>query len=247
MNVAVKFSEMEHAFSLGFGEEVSINDGYEKGYDAGKRAEWNAFWDACQVDGSTQSYVQRFAGRGWNDITFKPKYDIRIAYNGAVRTFAYCGVKDLRGILEKQGVELDTDEGGNMTNMFESASITRMPTLNISKQNSGYAIFVGCKSLQSIQKLIFKADGTTPIGSNMFQNCSALTEIEEIEGTIGKSLDMRWCEQLTHDTLIRISNALKDYSADTSGTIHKLIIGANQEKLTQDEIKKIEDKGWYLA
>ena len=194
---------------------TTIAENAQKVYDAGKQAEYDTFWDACQVDGSQKSYVQRFAGAGWNDGTFKPKYDIVVSYNGMVRMFSFSHIQDLRGILEKRGVTLDVSAGANFTNMCESSWITRFPILDISKQNSGYAIFTGCADLQSIQKLIFKADGTTPIGSSMFQNCSALTEIEEIEGTIGQNgFDTHWSTKLSKASIESIVNAL---SATTTG------------------------------
>ena len=59
---------------------------------------------------------------------------------------------------------------------------------------------------------------------------------------------MRWSTKLSHDSLMSIINALKDYSADTSGTTYTLTIGGtNIEKLTQDELDSIEEKGWEYA
>lgn len=194
---------------------VTIADNEQKVFDAGKQAEYDAFWDSYQLDGLSRSHVGRFAGSGWNDITFKPKYDLIMAYNGMVRTFSYSHIEDLRGILEKQGVVLDTSAGGNMTNMCEQSWITRFPILDISKQNSGYAIFVACSRLKSIQKLKVKDDGTTPIGSNMFQGCTELEDIEEIEGVIGvNGFDVHWSTKLSKASHVNIINAL---SATTTG------------------------------
>ena len=226
--------------------DVIINVDYWKSY--GMQTEYDRFWDACQGDGSQKSYVSRFAGAGWNDDTFKPKYDIVVSTNGMVRMFSYSYIRDLRGILERQGVTLDVSAGANFTNMCENSRITRFPILDISKANSGYAIFVGCTLLKSIQKIVLKADGTTPISNQMFQSCTALEEIEEIEGVIGKNIDLHWATKLTHDTLMRIINALQDKSEDTSGTNWALTIGTeNQDKLTDSEKAVATQKGWTIA
>lgn len=53
-------------------------------YDAGKQAEYDAFWDAYQDNGNLRNYDYAFAGLGWNDTTFKPKYPIVATYGNGM-------------------------------------------------------------------------------------------------------------------------------------------------------------------
>ena len=52
------------------------NDGYLLGEEAGKKSEYDAFWDAFQLDGERTNYSYAFSGSGWHSETFKPKYKI---------------------------------------------------------------------------------------------------------------------------------------------------------------------------
>ena len=45
-------------------------------YEAGKKAEWDAFWDSYQQDGAKLNYTQAFYSTRWNDINYKPKYPL---------------------------------------------------------------------------------------------------------------------------------------------------------------------------
>jgi hypothetical protein len=49
---------------------------YDEVYEAGKQAEYDAFWDSFQDNGNRHIYYYAFCGAGWNTETFKPKYKI---------------------------------------------------------------------------------------------------------------------------------------------------------------------------
>ena len=51
-------------------------------FEAGKKAQYDAFWDRYQDYGDRRDYTMLFAGAGWTPETFKPKYKI-IAGNGS--------------------------------------------------------------------------------------------------------------------------------------------------------------------
>ena len=59
--------------------DVIVNNG---DFDAGKKAEYDAFWDTFQNNGNRTTYSYAFYGSavGWNDTTFNPKYPIKIIY-----------------------------------------------------------------------------------------------------------------------------------------------------------------------
>lgn len=45
-----------------------------KVYEAGKKSEYDAFWDAFQVNGTRTNYRQAFINEGWTAENFKPKH-----------------------------------------------------------------------------------------------------------------------------------------------------------------------------
>ena len=46
-----------------------------KVYDAGKKSQYDEFWDSYQENGTCTNYNYAFYGRGWTNKTFNPKYD----------------------------------------------------------------------------------------------------------------------------------------------------------------------------
>ena len=219
---------------------------YLKAYEAGKHAEWSEFWDKVQDYGNRTSYNYGFAGTSWNDKTFFPKYDIRPSW-AAVGLFHNSGITDLEARLEECGVVLDISSNPNLTSVFDSAKVEVVPaiTLHVSP-SSTYYTFGNAKSLRTIRKIILP-DGFTSDFTQTFINCTSLENIL-FEGVIPKDINIQWSTKLTHDSLMSIINALKDYSEDTSGTVYTITLGeVNKSKLTDDEKSIITNKGWVIG
>ena len=90
-----------------------------------------------------------------------------------------------------------------------------------------------CYSLRKIMYLDFKS--ATDVRYT-FDGCNSLEEIVEIKNIEVSGISFASCQNLNHDTLIRIRNACYDYSDDTENT-HNIIIGtANIAKLTEEEL-----------
>jgi hypothetical protein len=49
---------------------------FDEVYEAGKQAEYDAFWDELQDFGERPHYAYAFAFSGWNDKNYNPKYSI---------------------------------------------------------------------------------------------------------------------------------------------------------------------------
>ena len=79
---------------------------YDEVYEAGKKAEYDRFWDAYQENGQPKQYFYAFAGIGWTDETFKPKHDIIFNQASNLNAFQYCAVTDLVKSLNDCGVVL---------------------------------------------------------------------------------------------------------------------------------------------
>ena len=212
-------------------------------YDAGKQAEYDEFWDALQAKGSRRLYGYVFHGGGWNDETFRPKYDIVLKGDYAgMQTFGHCGVVDLKGCLERQGVKLDLSQlaSFNHSSLIWS-TIEILPDLDLSSA-SGTLSFYYAYKLREVGTIKVRNDGQ--VGWN-FEGVTALETIT-IDGPLGKSFNVSYCQKLTHDSLMSFINALVDYSG--SGKTYTMTMGTtNLAKLTDGEKAIATQKGWTLA
>ena len=86
---------------------AAIAENQPKVYDKGKYDEWSDFWDIYQEKGNRNMYLYSFAGYAWRDDIFRPKYNMILRYSN-VNMFHYSYLTDLKGLLEKRGVILDT-------------------------------------------------------------------------------------------------------------------------------------------
>ena len=179
----------------GEGYKEGYNKGYNEGldtdaYEEGKKAEHDTFWDAFQ-NANRRTWNCAFQNACWNDTTFYPKNDLIIS-GDAASLFRYCGITDLEGRLKEcgvtlGGVTLDTSECTNLNCGFGESTLTIVPTLDLRKctaSGSTTGLFSGCKSLNTIRKLI--VNETTKFSST-FQNCPELRNIE-FDGEIASDI-----------------------------------------------------------
>lgn len=257
MKLDVKFTELTNSFETVFGEVHNISDGgYERGYaegetkgykkgytegevkgfEDGAKSEHDRFWDAFQNYGNRRDYDSAFIN--WNDETFKPKYDIIVKGWGS-SLFRKSSITDLKGILEKQGVRLDTSENQALIQSFQDSSITHIPEINATKStNNNYLFSTG--SILTIDKFIVVE--TTPYTSTTFL-CSNLESVI-FEGVIGQNgLSVSRCTKLNHESLMSIINALKSGVSGLTCTLGT----TNLAKLTDAEKAIATEKGWTLA
>lgn len=224
------------------GYTIGFNEGHDWGYDSGKQAEYDRFWDAAQKNGDRTNYNFAFSGGMWSQATFKPKYPIRPT--SAMNMFGYWGgYSEVGELIDLSDIDIDFSNCTDINNMFTmNKEVKAVGIINATKSGL-QGTFNNAINLKSIEKLILKDEGTQSFSST-FSNCNSLENIV-FEGVIGKNLDMRYSTNLTHDSLMSIINALKDYSADTSGTTYTLTIGGtNIAKLTEEELEIIRSKGW---
>lgn len=229
---------------------TTVAENQQKVYDAGKQAEYDAFWDAYQTIGERVNYQASFGGGGWTNATFKPKYDINPTNASAM--FMYSAIANLEVALNNAGVTLDLRNAASTSQMFAGSAVIVLPELDLRGCTYGsgtlYQMFMACKNLATIRKIILKNAGTDRFTANDFSGCVALENVV-FEGVIGRNgLSLASSTKLTHDSLVSIINCLADYSGDTSGTTWKITIGsANIAKLTEDELSIAYNKGWTVA
>lgn len=181
-------------------------------FEAGRKAEYDAFWDGFFTN--TEEYAWRFAGKGWNDHTFKPDRDIIFTKRGANYCFCNSLITDLEAILKRNNVVLDTSKTQRLDNFFNYCiSLTCVPEIVINENCTNItSMFSECRALRTIRKLTFPEK--TFNAASVFYNCLALEEIT-IGGTIGcNGLDLHWSTMLNKASITSFINAL---STTTSG------------------------------
>jgi hypothetical protein len=209
-------TDLDDVYEAGYNKgltDAPPSGDYQDGFEAGKQAEYDAFWDGYQEKGLRKTSDFLFAGNGWTKSNLIPKYDIQPTR--ANQMFSLSGfVGDLAQHFENLGRTLDFSNCIMASGIFANASsITRIGVLDFSKVTYGSGWFANMRNLETIDKLIFSED-TVATGSS-FESCSKLANIT-IEGTINKSINFAACP-LTYESMKSIYEHLKDYTS-ASGT-----------------------------
>ena len=115
-------------------------------YEAGRKAEYDAFWDVYQNNGSAKGYSYAFAGQAWKDAVYNPKYDIVINYTAAYMYY------DTRITDTKIVIDLANGSGSRTTSyMFGSAtSLVTILKLIVSSTTPFSNTFHNCPELVNL-------------------------------------------------------------------------------------------------
>lgn len=218
---------------------------FDAGKTEGKQTEYDRFWDAFQDNGNRTQYENGFSGHGWNNDTFKPKYNMQPTT--CYMMFRNAQITELWKILDNLGVTLDTSKSTNFQYTFYNFQLLA----DGSSWNAGvidmssaiftnYAIYGNW--VKKVEKLVVSE--TTVFSNQTFQYAPKLVEMP-VEGTIAMDIWMNALTALNHDSLLSVINALKDYSG--TSTTKTLTIGStNKAKLTTEELDKAINKGWTV-
>lgn len=226
------------ASSIAGWQQVDYWIGHKDGVEAGKQAEYDAFWDVYQDRGNRTNYKAAFH-EGWNEDIFIPKYDIKPTDCSIM--FANSNIVDLAGCLKRLGITLDTSNCTILTQMFQGAKTKYIPTLDVRKCTS-MAYAFNSSDIETIEKLIVSE--STALGTSI-QNARNLKNIV-IEGVFATNVSFSSCSKLTVDSLKSILSALKDISG--TGTSLTCTLGTtNLNKLSTAEKAVATQKGWTLA
>lgn len=214
---------LEVGYEDGFGKGKA--EGYQEGlvsseaYEKGKQAEYDAFWDAYQLNGNRGIYEAAFAGQGWNDKTFNPKYPI-VVTGSSWNMFYSCNVKDGYEILKN----VDFSKCTVLSSAFAQCHMKHLGTIDCRNVKSVYNLFYHAKSLQTIDKIIVKVENTF---SSLFDNTPLLENVT-FEGEIGNDLVMagtysgtKWGDKLTRASIESIVTHLSDNVSGKTLTLSK--------------------------
>ena len=212
--------------------------GVSEVFDAGKKAEYDRFWDAFQNNGKRTNYDRAFYGEGWNETSYTPKYDMQPT--SANQMFASSNVS---------GIEVTTVDFSKATTgdylLYNCQKLTRVPTISLVSLSGLNNTFAWSGNIVTIDKLVLKSDGSQTF-TTTFQSCGSLVNLT-IVGTIGQNgFNVGGSPKLSHDSLMSIINALQDKTS-VGGTWSVTLGATNLAKLTDAEKAIATQKGWTLA
>ena len=183
-------------------------------FDAGKKSEYDRFWDAFQENGMRDDYRCAFMWK-WNDEAFQPKYDImlnqKLGQYNSQQAFELCEVQDIASCLAKNNVTIDTSQAERLDSNFRQAKTISLPPFDLSNCKEMAMTFYNMEKLKSLELNNLRENCTFDRPANY---CFALENVK-ITGTIGNSgLNFQY-SPLTHDSLVNIIDCLKDFRETT--------------------------------
>ena len=207
----VDFAPYQETFAAGRveGYNAGKEAGLEEGFDKGVKSEYDRFWDNYQENGKRLGYQRAFAGSGWTDQTFRPKYDIVTdTHYTANSMFHNADITDLVAILQAYAVILDISKAWYVTSMFQDAyRITHIPRLDLTSARQFDYSCSYCLELHTVDCIIAN-EACTWTGA--FRESNVLTNIT-FEGVIGQDINFQW-SPLSVDSMKSVITHLKNYS-----------------------------------
>lgn len=110
---------------------------YDKVYEAGKKSEYDAFWDSFQKKGVPIGYTYKFYGEHWSDEVYKPKYDI--VCTAAISAFYSSSITDSLVSIDCRDIAMQTT--------FAYCNIQTIRKLIVSKDTTYSRTFDTCKKI----------------------------------------------------------------------------------------------------
>lgn len=139
--------------------------------------------------------------------------------------------------------EIDFSPCTSFNYWLNNSAISKIGVLStIGCANLGSLLY-NAKQLVTINHLILKEDGSQALGSAFGNSAIALENINQITGKFGKSFGFTNNSRLSHDTLVRMIDAL----ATTSTTLTMTVGATNLSKLSATEKAVATQKGWTLT
>lgn len=204
MNFNVKFKEEAPSFNVKFGWN---NGEFEAGKAEGAREEYDRFWDVYQENGNMTYYAYAFAGVGWTQSVFKPKYNIEPVTPTSM--FSSSRIVDIRP--QTIGVDVDFSKCTSFYYLCSNSTIKYIGVVDCSSAQPASLsyIFSSAKELVSVEKVIMPEMDSAGFADKSFENAVKLEHIR-IEGVIRRSASLKWSVVLTKESITSIVQALSD-------------------------------------
>ena len=251
-------SGYERGKSEGGDTDAAYNKGLVDGIEEGKQTEREEFWANFWVslkNSNNNSYAlyAAFSGGGWNKNRFQqiiyPNETIIVKGAAATEMMYYC---NRNGHYDSDMVDLtefcqhiDLSQATSVYRIFKDARIknVNVDLSNVTTLQEGFAISNG----GYVENITLKVSDKCTNFTNTFNGSTNLGNITFTEDSvIAANISFSNSSKLTHNSLISVINALKDYSSNT--TTYRLTLHATAKaRLSEEEIAVATQKGWTLA
>ena len=232
LNTDKRFKLDEMPFEINAVYDVGRGDGNADGIAQGEYNEYVRFWDIVQANGTSTVENGTFAGHGWTDENFRPRYDIKPT--AANQTFWCTGIQNLTQCLEKAGVTLDISNATNVNGCFSYSQLTHVPAIDIRKAKTNTNnLFVSSTKLQTIAGI--KVDSGNTALSNIFNSCNELVTVLFTEDSaIHSSVNLKAATKLSRDSIRSIFAVL-----GTSSTTYTLTLSLTAVNAAFDDTQGV--------
>ncbi len=207
------------------------------GTDTGGKSYYDEFWDVFQNDGNRTSYTYAFSR--WNVPYIQPKYKVIPTESSLDNTFS-CNSALLK--IEAKYFDFSLSYSRAHYTFWKCPELQEIEDIKLSPSVMIHP-FSDCPKLHTIAKIVLDENTTYDMPIHY---CGALENLT-IEGTIGQNgFNVQWSTKLTHNSLMSIINALKDFSG--TSTWRAITLGSeNLAKLTAEELNAMTSKQWEYS
>lgn len=217
-----------------------LKEDFDEVYDAGKNAEYNAFWDNIQQNGNRDFYEYGFYY--WDSEYIRPKHKV-VTSNRSRNLYVFAYNRALKKI-EKEYFDLSNyipsndSVNGNYYTFYSCGALEEIEDIGIQAGGYYYA-FNSCPKLKRIEVMRCREDGIYAVP---FTGCYDLTDIT-IEGVIGTNFPIPF-SPLSPASLKSIIKHLKNYNGtDKAGTYTVTFKASAFEELEAAGLAE-EDNEW---
>lgn len=231
-----------------------IEQGRAEGIEQGKQDERKAQWDNYQNNGKRTDYDTAYAGAGWTNNIFNPRYNMRPTT--AYMMFRLTKISgDLVEILDALGVTLDLSACTNALYAFSYMyNVTRIGVVNLQKITTSSAnyLFQGSNGLIEIDEIVLPSSRV--YFTSAFDGCTNLEEISFAGGKIQYNINFKSSKKLSAGSAKNIILALADFAGTANEYSYEVAFSADTLVLLEAEgntspsggswIDYITEKGW---
>lgn len=210
---------------------LQLKQDFDDVYEAGKKSQYDEFWDDYQQNGNRTNYTFAFSGAGWTKDNLNPKYKVVPLNNaqGGSQMFDRCNMNGSEPIdfsLIADKFDFSNIEYGY--NLFYSAKIENI-IADLSKATSLGGAFTNGWGVYNTKNITIKVNENVPM-TNTF---TALIEnLFFMEGSkIGKSITVN-SKLLTKTSILSIVEHLTTTASGQTVTLSKT---AKEKAFTDSE------------
>lgn len=191
-------------------------------YEAGKKAEYDNFWDSIQNYGNRVDYAWAF--RYWNCDYIRPKNKVVPTVVGSLnQMFKESNIKKIEAeYFDFSKVPIGTsDTQGNYYTFSSCKNLEEIEDIGFQPNINYINCFAWGYNLETIAKL--RSDETVK-WTNAFIQCHSLKNLT-IEGTIGQNgFNVQWSTKLSGESIVSIIEALSDTTSGRTVTLSRTAV-----------------------